>query len=142
MDQWTNRPMDQWTNGPLDQWTYGTGVPWTNGPMDRWTNATNGPICNLVWLNSFLGLPWLKPISFQQLLVFGRSGANGQSALHLAPVARSSDSATATMLSRLLTVMAIQLRQLHASRSPPINQLVKMLSIQVAYRKKIKDLGA
>ena len=49
-----------------------------------------------------------------QKLVSGQSGANGPSATPLHPMARSSDSATASMLLRLLPVMATQLRRLHA----------------------------
>ena len=71
----------------------------------------------------------------QQLQVFGRSGANGRSATPPAPapVARSSGLATAT-LSRLMPVMATQLRRLRAHQSPPIKQLARMLPIQVTCR--------
>ena len=51
--------------------------------------------------------------SCQQVLAFGQNGGNGQSATPPAPVARSSDFATA-MLSRLLPAMATPLRQLRA----------------------------
>ena len=68
--------------------------------------------------------------SCQQVLVFGRNGGNGQSVTPPAPVARSSDSATATMLPRLLPAMATPLRRLRA-RSLLINHLAKTPPVQV-----------
>ena len=53
-------------------------------------------------------------MSCLQLLVSGQSGANGPSATHLGSMARSSDSATATMLLQLMPAMAIQLKRLLA----------------------------
>ena len=53
-------------------------------------------------------------VIFFQLLAFGRIGENGQSAIHLGPMARSSDFATASILPLLLPAMATPLRQLRA----------------------------
>ena len=52
------------------------------------------------------------------LLVPGQIGAYGPSATPLGPMARSSDSATATMRLRLLPAMAIQLKWLLAQSLP------------------------
>ena len=64
--------------------------------------------------------------------VVGQNGGNGRSATHLAPVPRRSDSATVPMLPHLLPAMESHLKRLHARQRLPINQLAKMLPIQVA----------
>ena len=69
-------------------------------------------------------------VIFFQLLAFGQNGENGQSAIHLGPMARSSDFATASILYRLLPAMATPLRQLPA-RSLLINHLAKTPPVQV-----------
>ena len=69
----------------------------------------------------------------QVLLAPGQSGANGLTATPLCSMARSSDSATATMLLRPLPVMATQLRQLHAWSLLLINHLVKTSPVQVSF---------
>ena len=71
------------------------------------------------------------PPFLQVLLALGQSGANGLGATPLGSMARSSGLATAPILSRLLPVMATQLRWLHVHQSPPINQLARMRPIQV-----------
>ena len=68
--------------------------------------------------------------SCQQVLAFGQNGENGQSAIHLGPMARSSDFATASMLPLLLPAMATPLRQLRA-QSLLINHLAKTPLVQV-----------
>ena len=68
--------------------------------------------------------------SCQQVLAFGQNGGNGQSVTPPAPVARSSDFATARMLPRLLPAMATPLRRLPV-RSLLINHLAKTPPVQV-----------
>ena len=71
--------------------------------------------------------------SLQVLLVPGQSGANGPSATPLGSTARSSGFVTATMLLRLLPVMATQSRRLHAWSLLLINHLVKTSPVQVGF---------
>ena len=118
---------------PLDQILLDFGTDLETYSQGSWAKLISDItaskfVCPIVW--SFI-VWWNQSnssFSRQQLQVFGQSGANGQSATPLRPIARSSDSATA-MLSRPMSVMATQFRWLHAQ----INHPAKMQPIQVTF---------
>ena len=61
--------------------------------------------------------------------VYGRTGGNGHFSTRLALVAKSTDSATASLARLLQPARENQLKQHHAHQKLPVNQLAKMLQM-------------